>query len=76
MNDFFRFIASPTGRAVRIVAGLTLAGTSLLGAKKPNLPLLGISMVPLAAGLFDWCVMGPLAGKPFEGEALRRQLGE
>ena len=76
MNDFFRFIASPTGRAVRIAAGLTLAGTSLFGARKPNLPLLGISMVPLTAGLFDWCVMAPLAGKPFEGKALRRQLGE
>ena len=75
MNDFFRFIASPTGRAVRIAAGLTLAGTSLLGARKPNMPLLGLSMVPLAAGLFDWCMMGPLAGKPFQGEALRRQLG-
>jgi hypothetical protein len=75
MNNFFRFIASPTGRVVRVAAGLTLAGSSLRGAKKPNLPLLVISMVPLAAGLFDWCVMGPLAGKPFEGEALRRQLG-
>lgn len=76
MNDFFRFIASPTGRVVRIAAGLTLAATSLIGAKKPNLLLLGISMVPLSAGLFDWCVMGPLAGKPFQGEELRRQLSE
>lgn len=75
MNDFFRFIASPTGRVLRIAAGLILAGTSLRQSKKPNLPLLGLSMVPLAAGLFDWCLVGPLAGKPFQGEALRRQLG-
>lgn len=75
MNDFFRFIASPIGRAVRIAAGLALAGTSLRGAKKPNLPMLGISLVPLTAGLFDWCLMGPLAGKPFQGEALRQHLG-
>ena len=76
MNNFFRFIASPTGRVVRIAAGVILASTSLLGVKKPNIPLLGISLVPLAAGLFDWCVLGPVAGKPFIGEELRRQLGE
>ena len=76
MNHFFRFVASPTGRGIRIVAGLALAGTSFANPKKPNWPLLGASLIPLSAGLFDWCFMAPFAGKSFEGDLLRQQLGE
>lgn len=76
MNEFFRFVASPAGRGIRIAAGLALAGTSLANPKKPNWPLLGVSLIPLSAGLFDWCFMAPLDGKPFEGEPLRKLLGD
>ncbi|WP_020601399.1 YgaP family membrane protein [Spirosoma spitsbergense] len=72
MDDFFRFIASPAGRGVRIAVGFTLVATGLAKSDKLNWGTLG--MVPLAAGLFDWCVLGPFTGKPFEGEELRRTL--
>lgn len=68
-------MASADGRKLRVVAGLTLAGVSLIKPKKPNWALLGASMVPLSAGLFDWCVLGPLAGESFSGEVIRRKLG-
>lgn len=72
MNDFLGFIASPAGRAARITAGYVLVARSVAKSDKPSWGMLGI--IPLAAGLFDWCVLAPLAKKPFEGQELRRSL--
>lgn len=74
MEDFFRFIASPNGRVLRVVAGLTLIGAGTIGKGKPNWAVAAAGLVPLSAGLFDKCLLGPLAGKPFSGEELRQQL--
>lgn len=76
MNNFFRFVASPAGRGIRIAAGLALVGAGFARTNKPNWALLGVILVPLSAGLFDWCFLAPFAGKPFEGEPLRETLGE
>ena len=35
-----------------------------------------VGLVPLAAGLFDWCVFAPLFGLPFSGLWLRMELAE
>jgi hypothetical protein len=75
MNAFFRFIASPAGRVVRIVAGLALILIGLLALDG----LVGwivaiVGLVPLAAGVFDWCVFAPLFGLPFVGARLRQAL--
>jgi hypothetical protein len=75
MNAFFRFIASPAGRVIRIVAGLALILIGLLaleGLAGWIVALVGL--VPLAAGLFDWCVFAPLFGLPFVGPRLRQAL--
>jgi len=75
MNAFFRFIASPAGRVIRIVAGLALILIGLLALEG----LVGwivaiVGLVPLAAGVFDWCVFAPLFGLPFVGSRLRQAL--
>jgi hypothetical protein len=74
MEEFFKFISSPNGRGLRIVAGLALIGISALGKNKPHWPLIIAGIVPLSAGLFDKCVLGPFVGKPFSGEAPRQEL--
>jgi len=77
MKGFFRFIASPTGRVVRVVAGLVLivVGIWLVqGVGRWILTIVGL--VPLAAGVFDWCVFAPLFRLPFIGPSLRRALEE
>ena len=74
MEEFFKFISSPNGRRLRIVAGLALIGASALGKDKPQWPLIIAGIVPLSAGLFDKCVLGPFVGKPFSGEELRQEL--
>jgi hypothetical protein len=35
-----------------------------------------VGLVPLAAGLFDWCVFAPLFGLPFVGPRLRQALAD
>ena len=74
MNNLLRLIASPGGRAARIAIGTTLIGTGLaLGRKGRGLSVLGL--LPLAMGAFDWCLLSPLQGLPFEGTKLRKVLG-
>lgn len=77
MKGFFRFIASPAGRVVRIVAGLVLivVGLALVGGVG-GWVLAIIGLLPLAAGLFDRCVFAPLFGLPFVGSQLRRVVEE
>ena len=75
MNAVFDFLASPTGRWVRAVAGIALIviGLALIQGI-PGWILAIVGLVPLGAGLFDKCVFAPLFGLPFAGPALRRAL--
>lgn len=75
MTAFFRFIASPAGRALRILAGLVLIAIGLGWVQGIGGWILAIiGLVPLAAGAFDRCVFAPLFGLPFAGRRLRRAL--
>jgi hypothetical protein len=72
MNPFIAFMASPTGRIVRILAGLVLIllGWLVLGGTA-GIIVAVIGAVPLLAGLFDFCVFAPLFGQPLSGPAIR-----
>lgn len=77
MNGLFHFLASSTGRAVRVVAGVVLILVGLIwlqGTLGWILTIIGL--VPLLAGLFDKCVFAPLFGLPFAGPDLRWALDE
>jgi hypothetical protein len=75
MNTLFGFLASPTGRGTRIVAGLALITIGLLALGGTWGWILAIvGLVPLLAGLFDRCVFAPLFGLPFVGDRLRQAL--
>ena len=77
MTAFFRFIASPTGRVVRIVAGLILIAAGLWWIQGVGgWILIIIGLVPLLAGAFDRCVLAPLFGLPFVGSSLRSALDD
>jgi hypothetical protein len=68
------FLASQTGRVVRIVAGIILIALGLLVVKDAGGIILAvIGLVPLLAGIFDFCVFAPLFGQPFSGPELRRR---
>ena len=72
MNPFSKFMASTTGRIVRVVAGIALVAWGLLGlGGTVGIIVAVVGLVPLLAGLFDWCVFAPLFGDPFSGAKIR-----
>jgi len=69
---FAKFMASMWGRILRIVAGIVLiyAGFYVLkGTGGLILAIIGVA--PLAAGIFDFCIIAPLFGAPFKGRGIR-----
>jgi len=70
---FIRFINSPAGRIVRVVAGLALIAIGIVRGGG-WLALAAIGLVPLAAGAFDLCILGPLFKLPFLGSKLRQRI--
>jgi hypothetical protein len=72
MNPFASFMASTTGRIVRIVAGIALVAWGLLGLTgTTGIVVAIIGLVPLVAGIFDFCVFAPLFGAPLSGPKIR-----
>lgn len=72
MNPFVSFMASPVGRIARIVAGIALIAIGLLSVQgTTGIILAVVGLVPLAAGVFDFCLFGPLLGCPFNGAQIR-----
>ncbi len=72
MNPFVSFMASTTGRVVRIVAGIALIAWGLLGLSgTTGIVVAVIGALPLLAGLFDFCVFAPLFGAPLSCPKIR-----
>jgi hypothetical protein len=73
MNALILFLAGAAGRAVRIIAGLLLIylGLWIMGGTGGWL-LAVVGVVPLLAGIFDFCLLAPLAGLPLNGKDIRR----
>jgi len=69
---FARFINSPTGRVVRIIAGLGLIAWGYTQrATTAGIVLMIVGLIPLAAGAFDWCIISALLGGPLSGATIR-----
>ena len=72
MNPFVSFLASPAGRIVRILAGIALVVWGLWGiGSTAGMVVAIIGLVPLVAGVFDFCVFAPLFGAPLSGQKIR-----
>ena len=72
MNPFVKFMASSTGRIVRIAAGLALIAWGLVGLGGTTGTIVAVvGLVPLLAGLFDFCVFAPLFRNPMSGRQIR-----
>lgn len=72
MNPFVTFMASNTGRITRIVAGIALVVWGWFGLSETTGMIVAIvGLVPLIAGLFDFCVFAPLFGAPLSGPRIR-----
>ena len=72
MNPFVSFMASSSGRILRIVAGIALIALGLLVVQDTAGIIVAIvGVLPLAAGIFDFCVFAPLFGNPLSGAKIR-----
>jgi hypothetical protein len=72
MNPIVAFLASPTGRIVRVAAGIALVAWGMLGIGSiAGMIVAIVGLVPLVAGLFDFCVFAPLFGAPLSGQKIR-----
>ena len=72
MNPFVSFMASAAGRIIRIVVGLVLIVWGWFGlGGVTGIIVAVIGLLPLAAGLFDFCVFAPLFGNPLSGAKIR-----
>jgi hypothetical protein len=79
MNPFVVFMQTPPGRAIRIVGGLAMiAGGPVFIGGLPGYALAAGGLVPLSAGLFDFCAMAPIFSVPWSDATIRamsRQKG-
>ena len=72
MNPFIKFMASSAGRITRVAAGIALVLWGLMGLDGgTGILVIVIGLVPLLAGLFDFCVFAPLFGAPLSGPRIR-----
>ncbi len=67
------FLGSQPGRIVRIVAGLALITAGVVAGGWWR-ALAAVGLLPLAAGVFDLCVLGPLFRLPFVGPRFRQAM--
>jgi len=73
-SGFARFINSPAGRIVRVVVGLVLVGWGYTQrGSGSGIALIAVGLVPLVAGLSDWCLISALLGGPISGDRVRKQ---
>ncbi len=71
MNPFAKFMASPAGRIIRVVAGIVLVALGIFMHNTGGTIVAVVGLVPLVAGLFDFCVFAPLFGAPMSGSKIR-----
>jgi hypothetical protein len=72
MNPFVSFMASTAGRIVRIVVGLVLVVWGWFGlGGAVGIIVAVIGLLPLVAGVFDFCIFAPLFGNPLSGAKIR-----
>jgi hypothetical protein len=72
MNPFVSFMASAAGRIVRIVVGLVLIVWGWFGlGGTTGIIVAVIGLLPLVAGVFDFCIFAPLFGNPLSGAKIR-----
>ena len=66
---FAKFMAGWTGRIIRIVAGIVIIVVALTMIADPTLSIIVaiIGVLPILAGVFNFCLVAPLIGAPFSG---------
>lgn len=67
-----KFMSGYAGRLIRVVAGVILiaVGLAVVGGTA-GIILAVVGIVPILAGAFNVCLIAPILGAPFSGNALQ-----
>jgi hypothetical protein len=72
-SGFAQFINTPTGRIVRILAGLGLIAWGYAQrTESAGIILIVVGLVPLVAGVFNLCLISALLGGPISGARIAK----
>jgi hypothetical protein len=74
MNPFVRFMVTPTGQIARAAVGAAVVAVGLgrLGGVEGT-AMAALGAVPLVAGIFNVCLIGPLFHLSCDGSKIRPQ---
>ena len=73
-DRFAAWMATARGRGVRIAAGVVLIGLGLFALRgRVGVVLAVVGLVPLAAGVLNWCLLAPILRAPFRGRDAQRR---
>lgn len=67
---FARFMATPTGRILRIVLGIVIIWIGVVSPKPFGYVLEVVGLIPIIAGVLNICLIGPLIGAPLKASDL------
>ncbi len=70
-QELAKFMASPTGRGLRIAAGSALIAAGIARRDGSGAALAVVGLVPLLAGALNLCMLAPLLDAPFKGSELQ-----
>lgn len=72
---FVKFMTSGMGRGPRIVLGIVILSVGLLVVQgAPGMIMAVVALIPIAGGVFDYCLVGAALGYPFWGAEARKKL--
>ena len=72
---FVKFMTSGMGRGARIVLGIVILSVGLLVVQGTHgLIMAVVALIPIAGGVFDYCLVGAALGYPFWGAEARKKL--
>ncbi len=75
--QFVKFMTSGTGRIARIVLGIVVIALGQLVVQgTPGTIMSVVGLIPIAGGLFDFCLVGAAMGYGFQGAQARAKLAE
>lgn len=70
-SRFASFMASAAGRWIRIIAGAALLFWGWSMHSGTGMIVMVVGLVPIAAGVFDFCLIAPILHAPFWGRQIR-----
>ena len=67
---YARFMATPTGRVLRVVLGILIIWIGVMAPKPFGYVLELVGLIPIVAAALNWCPICPLLGAPMKASEL------